>query len=59
MLYVWWDWEGILHYELLERNQTERPNRQHGVLLLHGNKFELTVSDNQIYFYPRILFFFF
>ena len=19
---VWWDWEGIIHYELLERNQT-------------------------------------
>ena len=22
MLCVWWDWEGIIHYELLERNQT-------------------------------------
>uniref|UniRef100_A0A1I7X1C4 HTH_48 domain-containing protein n=1 Tax=Heterorhabditis bacteriophora TaxID=37862 RepID=A0A1I7X1C4_HETBA len=22
MFRVWWDWEGILHYELLERNQT-------------------------------------
>lgn len=21
MLCVWWDWEGIIHYELLERNQ--------------------------------------
>ena len=56
ILCVWWDWEGIIHYELLERNQTvnaelyvqqmerlktaiqeKRPNRQHGVLLLHDN----------------------
>ena len=22
MLCVWWDWEEIIHYELLERNQT-------------------------------------
>ena len=22
MLCVWWDWEGIIYYELLERNQT-------------------------------------
>ena len=22
MLCVWWDWEGIIHFELLERNQT-------------------------------------
>ena len=22
MLCVWWDWEGIIHYKLLERNQT-------------------------------------
>ena len=22
MLCVWWDWEGIIHYELLEKNQT-------------------------------------
>lgn len=22
MLCVWWDWEGIIHYELLEQNQT-------------------------------------
>ena len=56
MLCVWWDREGIIHYELLEQNQTvntelyaqqmeqlntaiqaKRPNRQHGVLLLHDN----------------------
>ena len=46
MLCVWWDWEGIIHYKLLERNQTvntelyvqeKRPIRQHGVLLLHDN----------------------
>ena len=56
MLCVWLDWEGIIHYELLEQNQTvnaelyvqqmerlnmaiqeKRPNRQHGVLLLHDN----------------------
>lgn len=22
MLYIWWDWEGIIHYELLEWNKT-------------------------------------
>ena len=22
MLCIWWDWEGIIHYELLECNQT-------------------------------------
>lgn len=56
MLCVWWDWVEIIHYELLEWNQTvdtelyvqqmkrlntaiqeKRPNRQHGVLLLHDN----------------------
>ncbi|XP_052829105.1 mariner Mos1 transposase isoform X3 [Octopus bimaculoides] len=32
MLCVWWNWEGIIHYELLERNQTVNAElyAQHG-----------------------------
>ena len=53
MLCVWWDYEGIIHFELLEKNQTvdavqqmervkmaiqeKRPNRLHRVLLLLDN----------------------
>jgi hypothetical protein len=27
MLYIWWDMEGIIHYELLERNLTVTAER--------------------------------
>ena len=27
MLYIWWDWEGVLYYELLPENQTINSNK--------------------------------
>ncbi|KAF6130886.1 hypothetical protein HJG60_007843 [Phyllostomus discolor] len=27
MLYIWWDWEGVLYYELLPENQTVNSNK--------------------------------
>ena len=26
MLYIWWDWNGVLYYELLQKNQTINSN---------------------------------
>lgn len=27
MLYMWWDWKGVLYYELLQENQTVNSNK--------------------------------
>ena len=27
MLYIWWDWNGVLHYEFLPENQTINSNK--------------------------------
>ena len=27
MLYIWWDWKGVLYYELLPENQTINSNK--------------------------------
>ena len=27
MLYIWWDWKGVLYYELLPENQTVNSNK--------------------------------
>ena len=29
MLFIWWDWKGVLYYELLLENQTINSKRYH------------------------------
>ena len=47
MLCVWWDWEGIIHYELLNRNQTV--NAELYVQQMHrlNNAIQLKRPDRQ------------